>query len=341
MSDDLLRLVDVHQIFRVAGGRSLHALSGIDLAIHRGETLGLVGESGSGKSTLARAAMLLRPPTSGRIEFDGIDSRRMRRAERRGHRRRAQMVFQDPGDSLDPRFTVAMAVAEPLRAAGIRGRDAAERVAETIELVGLESSALGKHPFGFSGGQRQRIAIARALVTRPEFVVLDEPTSSLDVSIQAHVLNLLLDLQLHQQLSYLFVSHDLAVVRHLATRVAVMYLGRIVEIGTVDAIFSNPQHPYTLALLSAASPPTGVGEATQRERIVLRGDQPSPIGVIPGCAFASRCWLATDVCRTVRPPLEPVGPESVGHDHLATQYSATQYSATQHSAACHYKGEAA
>jgi peptide/nickel transport system ATP-binding protein/oligopeptide transport system ATP-binding protein len=328
VSDALLRLGDIRQTFRVAGGRTLQALSGVDLDIRRGETVGLVGESGSGKSTLARAAMLLRPPTSGRIEFDGKDLLRMRRSELRRHRRRAQMVFQDPGDSLDPRFSVARAVAEPLRAAGIRGRAVADRVGEALDLVGVPLDALPRHPHEFSGGQRQRIAIARALVTRPEFVVLDEPTSSLDVSIQARVLNLLLTLQRERRLTYLFVSHDLAVIRHVASRVAVMYLGRIVEIGPVEAIFSRPQHPYTVALLSAATRTAAVGAAgavrSPRERIVLRGDQPSPTAVIAGCAFASRCWLATDVCRVVRPPLEPAEPASA--DHLA---------------ACHYKGEAA
>lgn len=326
MSDALLRLRDIRQTFRVPGGRTLQALTGVDLDVQRGETLGLVGESGSGKSTLARATMLLRPPTSGQIEFDGTDVLRMRRAERRRHRQRAQMVFQDPGDSLDPRFSVARTVAEPLRAAGIRGRAVAERVGEALDLVGLPLDALPRLPHEFSGGQRQRIAIARALVTRPEFVVLDEPTSSLDVSIQARVLNLLLALQRERHLTYLFVSHDLAVIRQVATRVAVMYLGRIVEIGPVDAIFARPQHPYTVALLSAASPAGATGSPLHRERIVLRGDQPSPTDVIDGCAFASRCWLATDVCRAVRPPLEPAAAGDNAAGHLA---------------ACHYKGEAA
>jgi peptide/nickel transport system ATP-binding protein/oligopeptide transport system ATP-binding protein len=330
VTDALLRLSDLRQTFRAPGGRTLQALAGVDLEIERGETVGLVGESGSGKSTLARAAMLLRRPTSGRIEFDGRDVLRMRGRELRRHRQRAQMVFQDPGDSLDPRFSVARTVAEPLRAAGIRGKAVAERVSEALDLVGLSVDALRRHPDEFSGGQRQRIAIARALVTRPEFVVLDEPTSSLDVSIQARVLNLMLALQRERHLTYLVVSHDLAVIRHLATRVAVMYLGRIVEVGPVEAIFSRPQHPYTVALLSAATRTGGGGGAAgatgaaPRERIVLRGDQPSATGVITGCAFASRCWLATDVCREVRPPLEPAERNDAGH-----------------LAACHYKGEAA
>jgi oligopeptide/dipeptide ABC transporter ATP-binding protein len=303
VSDTLMRFDDVTQTFTGPGGRAVHALAGIDLDIRRGETLGIVGESGCGKSTLARATMLLRAPTSGGIEFDGADALALKGGALRSHRKRVQMVFQDPNDSLDPRYTVARSVGEPLRAAGIRGREAARRIAETVELVGLPPSALARHPHEFSGGQRQRIAIARALVTQPELVVLDEPTSALDVSIQAQILNLLLQLQREQNLTYMFISHNLGVIRHLATRVAVMYLGRIVEVGDVEQIFTRPQHPYTVALMSAVPEPTAV----KRERIILQGDLPSPSEKHVGCAFASRCWIATDACRTERPPLASTG----------------------------------
>jgi oligopeptide/dipeptide ABC transporter ATP-binding protein len=314
-----MRFTGVSQTFTGPGGRAVHALNGIDLDVRRGETLGIVGESGCGKSTLARAAMLLRAPTRGAIEFDGGDALALRGAALKRHRRRMQMVFQDPNDSLDPRYSVAASVMEPLRAAGVRGQEAHRRVRETVDLVGLPTSALDRRPHEFSGGQRQRIriAIARALVTNPELVVLDEPTSALDVSIQAQILNLLRQLQREQQLTYMFISHNLGVIRHLATRVAVMYLGRIVEVGDVEQIFTAPQHPYTVALMSAVPEPS----AARRERIILQGDLPSPSELHPACAFASRCWIATDVCRAERPPLS--APE--GDTHLA---------------ACHHRGEA-
>jgi peptide/nickel transport system ATP-binding protein/oligopeptide transport system ATP-binding protein len=319
MSDDrfdyLVYLEGLSQDFAARGGQAVRALDDVTFYVRRGETLGLVGESGCGKSTLARAALLLREPTEGRVVFDGTDTSTLRRGSLRATRRRMQMVFQDPNDSLDPRFTVLRSVAEPLVAAGVDRTEARRSAAQTLERVGVPADQHGRRPHEFSGGQRQRIAIARALSSDPDFLVLDEPTSALDVSIQAQILNLLLELQQERELTYLFISHNLGVVRHLATRVAVMYLGRVVEIGETEQIFTDPQHPYTRALLSAVPDPS----PTARERIVLSGDLPSPRDRFPGCAFASRCWLATDVCRTDRPRLM---------DHTGT--------AGEHVAACHH-----
>ncbi|TCK65699.1 ATP-binding cassette domain-containing protein [Curtobacterium sp. PhB136] len=233
------------------GGHRFRALDGVDLEIRRGETLGLVGESGCGKSTLARALMLMRRPTGGSVEFDGEDVTRASGADLRRHRRRIRMVFQDPNDSLDPRFTVAQSLVEPLRAAGVLRSTWAERLRTAMTDVGLDESALDRQPHEFSGGQRQRIAIARAIVVEPEFVVLDEPTSALDVSVQAQVLNLLVDLQERTGMTYLFISHNLAVVHHVAHRIAVMQQGRVVELGTGSQVMDDPQHPYTATLLGA------------------------------------------------------------------------------------------
>ncbi|MGF0118588.1 ABC transporter ATP-binding protein [Promicromonospora sp. Marseille-Q5078] len=315
--DYLVYVEGLQQDFPARGGAPVRALDDVTFYVRRGETLGLVGESGCGKSTLARAALLLREPTQGRVVFDDTDTSTLRRGALRSTRRRMQMVFQDPNDSLDPRFTVLRSVAEPLVAAGTGRAEARRRAAETLERVGVPAEQHERRPHEFSGGQRQRIAIARALAGEPDFLVLDEPTSALDVSIQAQILNLLQELQRERDLTYLFISHNLGVVRHLATRVAVMYLGRVVEIGPTEQIFRDPQHPYTRALLSAVPDPSGAA----RERIVLSGDLPSPRHRYPGCAFASRCWLATDECRTERPPLR---------DHVD--------SAGEHVAACHHAG---
>lgn len=250
MTDDLLEIRSVTQRF----GHGAHvstALDSVDLTVRRGETLGLVGESGSGKSTLARAILLLRRPTSGSLIFDGADVTRLRGERLRRHRRRIQMVFQDPNDSLDPRFTVARSISEPLVAAGIGGADRRRRVTESIEQVGLPADALHRLPHEFSGGQRQRIAIARAMVAEPEFLVLDEPTSALDVSVQAQVLNLLVDLQRRTGVTFLFISHNLAVVHHLSHRIAVMHQGKVVEVGDGDQVMSEPRHPYTRSLLQS------------------------------------------------------------------------------------------
>lgn len=297
--EDLVTFDDLKQHFSADRGRQVRALDGVTLTIRRGETMGIVGESGCGKSTLARAALLLRKPTSGTIVYDDENVTGLHGARLAAHRKRAQMVFQDPNDSLDPRFTVLASVAEPLRAAGVPRTAARLRALEALEQVGIGAEAAGRSPHEFSGGQRQRIAIARAIATDPEFVVLDEPTSALDVSIQAQILNLLLQLQEDKGLTYMFISHNLGVVRHLAHRVAVMYLGAVVEVGPVEQIFARPLHPYTAALLSAVPEPSAV----QTDRIILGGDPPSPTEVHPGCSFATRCWMAKELCRTERPTL--------------------------------------
>ncbi|MDQ2879727.1 MAG: ABC transporter ATP-binding protein [Actinomycetota bacterium] len=281
----------------------VYAVSGVDLDIREGETLGLVGESGCGKTSTLLEIMNLRPPQNGSIRIGGVDVADLRgRDAQRRLRRKLHMVFQDPIGALDPRMTVFDILAEPLQAVGEADRTAIrDRVDELMDLVGLDPEHCDRFPTAFSGGQRQRIAIARALATNPSLVVLDEPVSALDVSIQAGVINLLNELKAKLGLSYLFVAHDLSVVRHTSDRVAVMYLGRIVEIGSVDEVFDNPQHPYTQALLSAIPVPDPVVERT-RERIILRGDLPSPTDSAPGCRFASRCplHLTLDVTQQAR-----------------------------------------
>ncbi len=285
------------------GGRGpIRAVDGVDFVVREGETLGLVGESGCGKSTTARALVGLVPATAGRAELDG---RSLLGRQRKSLRRRIQMVFQDPYASLDPRQTVGDILREPLEIHGLGDRR--ERRLRTIELmlqVGLDPRFLNRYPHEFSGGQRQRIGIARALALRPDLLLLDEPVSALDVSIQAQILNLLSGLRRELGLSYLFIAHDLSVVRHLADRVAVMYLGRIVEIGPKAAVFDRPRHPYTKALLSAVPVPDPEVEA-RRERVFLEGDPPSPDREKKGCAFASRCPLATERCRREEPMLLP------------------------------------
>ncbi|MDT7712584.1 MAG: glutathione transport system ATP-binding protein, partial [Pseudonocardiales bacterium] len=289
----------------------VYAVSGVDLDIREGETLGLVGESGCGKTSTLLEIMNLRPPQNGSIRIGGVDVAQLRRvniAHPRGRdaerqlRRKLQMVFQDPIGALDPRMTVFDILAEPLQALGEADRATiGARVDELMGLVGLNPEHSDRFPTAFSGGQRQRIAIARALATNPSLVVLDEPVSALDVSIRAGVINLLNELKAKLGLSYLFVAHDLSVVRQISDRVAVMYLGRIVEIGAVDEVFDNPQHPYTQALLSAIPVPDPVVERT-RQRIILHGDLPSPTDSAPGCRFVSRCplHLTLDVAQRAR-----------------------------------------
>ncbi len=280
------------------------AVDGVDIEIHRGETLGLVGESGCGKSTTGHAILQLIKPTEGSIKLDGTELTTLPPAEVRKRRAQMQMIFQDPYSSLDPRYTIGQIIAEPLEnfqrgnAKAIR-----EEVGHLMEKVGLNPNYANRFAHEFSGGQRQRIGIARALALHPSFVVADEPVSALDVSIQAQVLNLLQDLQGEFGLTYLFVAHNLSVVKHISDRVAVMYLGRIVELAQSTKLYTMPLHPYTQALLSAIPVPDPEVEA-RRKRIILEGDVPSPVNPPSGCNFHPRCWKAQDICRRVNPPLE-------------------------------------
>jgi oligopeptide transport system ATP-binding protein len=304
----MLKLSDVQVSFsRSVKGKfwgkaqSLKAVDGVSLEIAKGETLGLVGESGCGKSTLGRAVLQLVRPTAGRVEFDGVDLCGLSDVDLRPYRRRMQMVFQDPFSSLNPRLTVGLAVAEPMIVHQLAEQgQLAARVAELFEMVGLSTNTVNRFPHEFSGGQRQRVGIARALAAGPEFLVCDEPVSSLDVSIQAQIVNLFEDLRAKLGLAYLFVSHDLAVVRHLSDRIAVMYLGRIVEIASKQDLYLRPLHPYTQLLLDAVPTTNRVFEK-QRSPQILQGEMPSPLNPPSGCTFHPRCPKAMDICRTEAP----------------------------------------
>jgi peptide/nickel transport system ATP-binding protein len=302
-------LDDLKVWFPAPGGPPVRAVDGVSLRVARGETLGLVGESGSGKSTTGLALLRLVDPTSGRISVGGTDVTRWPRRRLRGLRRRVAMVFQDPQASLDPRRTVGASVAEPLVVHRLVDSAAARRrrVAELLELVGLRADLAGRHPHELSGGQRQRVGIARALAGEPDLVVLDEPIASLDLSVQAQIMNLLRGLQRDLGLTYLFISHDLAAVEHMSDRVAVMYLGRIVETGAPEQLYRRPAHPYTAALLSAV-PVADPAVERDRRRIILRGDVPSPTDPPGGCRFRTRCPQARDDCAETDPVLAEVIP---------------------------------
>jgi oligopeptide transport system ATP-binding protein len=304
---DLVKHFTVRGTALRGGGETVHAVDGVSLDVQSGETLGVVGESGCGKSTLGRLLVRLHEPTSGSIRFDGDDVTSLSRRQLRPYRRQMQMIFQDPYASLNPRKRVGQILEDPFRIHGDLGRtETRQRVRRLLETVGLSPDHVNRYPHEFSGGQRQRIGVARALALNPKLIVADEPVSALDVSIQAQVINLLDDLQNEFDLTYVFIAHDLGVVHHVSDRIAVMYLGVIVEIGPSDDLFLRPVHPYTEALLSAIPAIEGEDEV-QRERIVLEGEVPSPVDPPAGCRFHPRCRYATDICRTERPPLADHG----------------------------------
>ncbi len=330
-TNNLVDVTDLKVYFPIRAGffqktiGSVKAVDGITFEVRRGETLGLVGESGCGKSTTGRAVIRLREPTSGSVFFDGVDLAKADKNKLRRLRRRMQIIFQDPYSSLDPRMTVNSIISEPIETHNLKtGKAKRERVAELLEMVGLDPRYVNRYPHEFSGGQRQRIGVARALAVEPEFIVCDEPISALDVSIQAQVLNLLTELRERLNLTYLFIAHDLSVVKHVSDRVAVMYLGKIVELAPPDSLYLSPAHPYTRALLSAVPVPDPIMER-RRKRVILRGDVPSPVNPPSGCRFHTRCWLyerlgKPENCRTDDPELRVLQGD--------------------HRAACHYAEEA-
>ncbi len=310
-----LELVDVHTYFPVSRGRTLKAVNGVTLSVDKGETFGLVGESGCGKSTLGRTIKGIYAPTAGSVHFDGEDITRLSRRQAKAFARRMQMIFQDPYASLNPRMTVGEIIGEGLEIHGMGNAAArAEKIREIMALVGLSPDYRSRFPHEFSGGQRQRIAIARALVLDPALVVCDEPISALDVSIQGQIVNLLKSMQQRMGLTYIFVAHNLSMVKYISDRVGVMYLGRLVEVAPKAELFGNPLHPYTRALLSSVPIPDPRLEAARIEQ-TPEGELPSPIGTITGCAFRGRCPLAHDACRTMKPVMaEPVS----GHTVMCT-----------------------
>jgi peptide/nickel transport system ATP-binding protein len=321
MTEPLLQVRDLKTHFPVRGGLlgrvrgTVKAVDGVSFEVMRGETLGLVGESGCGKSTLGRSLLRLIEPTSGSIRFEGRELTGLSQRELRPLRRRMQLIFQDPYASLNPRMTVRDIIGEPFAIHALaRGREREEKVLALLELMGLPREAMDRYPHEFSGGQRQRIGIARSIAMRPDLVIADEPISALDVSIQAQIVNLLVDLQRELKLTYVFIAHDLKIVEYISTRVAVMYLGKIVELADSAELYRRPRHPYTQALLSAVPVPDPEHKKT---RIILQGDVPSPLAPPPGCAFHPRCPYAFDRCRRETPPLY-----ALGHGHTAACFLA-------------------
>ncbi len=325
MTDSMIEVVDLKQHFPIYGGvflrqvGTVYALDGVSIKVKRGETVGLVGESGCGKTTMGRTMLRLYDPTAGRIFIDGVDITRLSQKELRPLRRQMQIIFQDPFESLNSRHTVGEILEESfIIHKQLDSRERKSKVKQLLDTVGLSGSASDRYPHEFSGGQRQRIGIARAISLNPKLVVCDEPVSALDVSIQSQILNLLLTLQRELELTYLFISHDLAVVKHISDRIAVMYLGKIVEYASAADIIETPQHPYTQALISAIPEPD---PERKKKKIILIGDVPSPINPPPGCCFHTRCPVAKDVCRQQIPVLKQ---SDTGIDHQV---------------ACHFAGE--
>ena len=348
-ADPILEVRDLVKEFPIRRGVVLRrtvgqvqAVSGVSLTLRRGRTLGLVGESGSGKSTLARVLVGVERPTSGQVLVDGVDVSTMSRTTQRQLRRRVQMVFQDPYTSLNPRMSVGEIVGEPFRihrdAVPAVGRDKA--VKELLELVGLDPGHVNRYPHQFSGGQRQRIGIARALAVKPQVLVCDEPVSALDVSVQGQVINLLEDLQDELGLSYLFIAHDLAVVRHIADEVAVMYLGRIAEHGPAADVYGRAAHPYTRALMSAVPVPDPAARLASAE-IVLEGDLPSPADPPSGCRFHTRCWLAAKLVESGEPAADGVPVRCAAEPPELTALEPTNVTADGHVSACHFAQQVA